>query len=281
MTGAEGIFGPPRKMAEDLQRAVHERTQLTCSVGVARNKFLAKLASDLDKPHGVTVVPFGEEVTFLAPLSVTKLWGVGPKTAQRLERLCLRTIGDIAAADPEWLVERLGRSHGQHLHALAHARDERPVVSDRTRKSVGSEVTLEHDIRGREEVARVLRRQCQRVAEHLRREHLVARGLRVKIRYSQGFRLKTRQASLPSESDDSVTLVSAANELLDRFDLDEPIRLVGAAAFDLGPADRREQLSLFGGEEAEGGEGRKRRRELEHAVDDIRARFGDKIGFGD
>lgn len=280
MTGAEGLFGEPEAMGLKLKKAVFDRTQLTCSVGVAKNKFLAKLASDLRKPDGVTVIPFGEEAAFLAPLSVTKLWGVGPKTAARLERLGLRTIGDIASADPDWLVERLGKSQGRHLHALAHAHDERPVVSDRARKSVGAEVTLEHDIRGRHDVARLLRRQCQRVAEHLRREHLIAGGLRVKIRYSQGFRLKTRQAALPTPSDDSATLVAAASELMARFDLDAPIRLVGAAAFDLSPADSRDQLSLFG-DAAGGGENNERRRELEHAVDDIRARFGDKIGFGD
>lgn len=284
MTGAEGLFGEPEAMGRQLKEAVFERTQLTCSVGVAKNKFLAKLASDLQKPNGVTVIPFGEEVDFLATLSVTKLWGVGPRTAQRLERLGLRTIGDVASTDPHWLVERLGKSHGQHLYALAHARDERPVVSDRTRKSVGSEVTLEHDIRGLEKVARILRKQCHRVAEHLRRERLVARGLRVKIRYSRGFRLKTRQVALPSKSDDSATFVAAGNELLGRFDLDAPIRLVGAAAFDLTPADSREQLSLFSDEAgrcAGTSADKKRRRELEHAVDDIRARFGDKIGFGE
>jgi DNA polymerase-4 len=274
MTGAESLFGAPDAMARSIKEAIVERTQLTSSVGIARNKFLAKLASDLDKPDGITWVPFGEEQSFIAPLAIDKLWGVGPKAAVKLKKLGLATIGDVARAEATMLERHLGTVQAAHLHALANAEDERRVVSSRGRKSVGSENTLAKDVRGRQQVERVLRRQCERVARHLRRADLRAGGIRVKLRYSRGFRLQTGQCPLPRLVDDSRTLFEFAAELLDRFDLDQPIRLVGAAAFDLEQIDSPQQLHLFDQTEDD------QRSDLEHAVDRIRDRFGDKIDFG-
>jgi DNA polymerase-4 len=241
---------------------------------VASNKFLAKLASDLDKPNGVTVVPFGDEAAFIAPLPVRKLWGVGPRAAERLEALGLRTIGDVARAELGDLEAELGPSHARHLHAIANARDEREVVTDQGRHSVGSEVTLEHDLRGRAAVEATLKDQCDRVARHLRQAGLVARGLRVKLRYSRGFRLETHQGPLPVACDDSATLIAAALALLESFDVDKPIRLVGAAAYELEPREAPRQLDLFQQQKSDS------RSRLEHTLDDIRSRFGDKIDFG-
>ena len=274
MSGSERLFGDPVEMARAVRAAVLERTQLTCSVGVASNKFLAKLASDLNKPDGYSVVPFGDEAAFVAPLPLRKLWGVGPKAAARLEGLGLRTIGDVARADLADLEAKLGPSQARHLHAIASGHDERVVVSDHDRKSVGSEVTLERDLRGRPAVEATLKDQCARVARHLRRENLVAKGLRVKIRYTRGFRLQTHQGPLPVACDDSATLVATAVELLDRFDLDKPIRLVGAAAYELEPREAARQLDLFQQQKSD------ERSRLEHTLDDIRSRFGDKIDYG-
>lgn len=274
MTGAEKLFGAPDAMARAIKQAVHARTQLGCSVGIACNKFLAKLASDLDKPDGITWVPFGNEATFIAPLEVRRLWGVGPKAAAKLERAGLLTIGDVADADDDLLERQLGNALAHHIAALARGQDARDVEPARRRRSVGSETTLDEDIRGRRAVERILRQQCQRVARHLRRSGLVARGLRVKLRYNVGFRLATRQQALPHACDESATLITTAFELLRRFDLDAPIRLVGAAAYDLQAATSSQQLHLFAHPRAE------RRSSLEHAVDEIRGRFGDKIGFG-
>ena len=274
MTGAESLFGAPDAMARAIKDAIVERTQLICSVGIAKNKFLAKLASDLDKPDGITWVPFGKEESFIAPLAIDKLWGVGPKAAAKLKRLGLGTIGDVARAHLSRLEGHLGTAQAAHLHALAKARDERPVVPSRGRKSVGSESTLAEDVRGRRQVERVLRRQCERVARHLRRAALRAGGIRVKLRYSRGFRLRTRQCRLPRLVDDSRMLFEIAAGLLDRFDLDQPIRLVGAAAFDLERLGSPQQLGLFEQTEDE------QHSKLEHAVDRIVDRFGDKIGFG-
>jgi DNA polymerase IV len=273
MTGAEALFGPPDAMARAIKEEIWHRTRLTASVGIGKNKFLAKLASDLDKPDGITWVPFGGERAFIAPLSVRKLWGVGPKAASALAAIGLRTIGDLAAADSAMLANQLGTHSAAHLAALARAEDDRPVEPDRERKSVGSEVTLADDIRGREQIVPILRRQCERVAEHLRRDGLVARGVRIKLRYSEGFRLASRQRSVEEPYDDSVTLFTVASALLTRLELDHPIRLVGAAAFDLAE-HAKGQLELFAPASSE-------RSALEHAVDAIRARFGDKIRFGE
>jgi DNA polymerase-4 len=274
MTGCERLFGPPDRMARSIKDAIRERTELTASVGIGGNKFLAKLASDLDKPDGLTWVPFGTPAEFIAPLPVRRLWGVGPRVAERLAGLGLETIGQVARADRALLERELGASLAAHLQALADARDDRPVEADHDRRSIGAEVTLAHDIRGRVDVERVLRRQCERAARGLRSEGLVARAVRVKLRLSRGFRLVSRQGALPVGCDDSASLFVAASGLLDRFDLDDPIRLVGVAAFALEDRASPRQLELFGESRAE------ERSRLEHAVDDIRERFGDKIGFG-
>ncbi len=274
MTGAERLFGPPKAMAQAIKARIFEATELTASVGIARNKFLAKLASDLDKPDGITLVPFGQERAFIAPLPVGKLWGVGPKAAARLEALGLTSIGAVAEADPAWLRLELG-SLGDHIHALSRAEDLREVVVGRERKSVGSERTLDEDISGREAVEQHLRRACERIARELRRKEIRACGVRVKLRYSQGFQLATRDAHLPQACDDSATLFATARALLDRLELDAPIRLVGAAATDLTEPGQPVQVDLFAGARAS------KHGTLERTLDAIRDRFGDKIQRGE
>jgi DNA polymerase-4 len=273
MTGCEKLYGPPDCIARAIQERIQKETRLTCSIGLAGNKFLAKLASDLDKPNGVTWVPFGREAGFIAPLPVGKLWGVGPKSVARLEELGLRTIGDVAAADLKWLRSALG-SLGDHIHTLACAEDDRPVVSGHERQSIGSEVTLEADVRGRAQVEPVLRAQCQRVARHLRRKRCKARAVRVKVRYSQTFQLATRDAALPMACDDSASLFDVARTLLNRLDLDSPLRLVGAAAFDLVVPGQATQADLFQQPKAD------KHSRLEHTLDAIQDRFGDKVHRG-
>ncbi len=269
MTGTEALFGPPERTAARLRAEVRADTGLTCSVGVAANKFLAKLASELNKPDGMTLVPFGGEKAFLAPLAVSRLWGVGPKTNARLQALRLATIGDIAAADPAWLRRELGQL-GDHVWALANALDDREVEPDRDRKSVASEETLATDVRGRAAVESLLLPHAERVARHLRAEGLRALGVRVKLRYQDGFQLATRDHRLGTPFDDSDTLFREACRLLARLDLDRPIRLVGVGAFDVAPAGDAGQGDLFAAPS-------QKRSDLEHALDDLRARFGDKV----
>ena len=269
MTGTRRLFGPPREVALAIKQAIAEATDgLTSSIGIAPNKFLAKLASDLDKPDGVTLIPHGEEASYIAPLPIRKIWGVGQKTAARMEELGFRTIADVAATDPEELVKLFGPNFGHHLHRLSHGSDDRPVIGDGKRKSVGSETTLSYDISGRRAIERILRERCETVARHLREKSLRARGVRVKLRYTETFALQSRQTSLAEPYDDSESLFAAARELLDSLELDEPIRLVGAAAFDLVHANEGQQLSLFAPRNEKASR-------LEHTLDEIRARFGD------
>jgi DNA polymerase-4 len=274
MTGTQELFGPPRDAAASIKRDVHKATDgLTASVGIAPNKFLAKLASDLDKPDGITLIPHGEEQRFIAKLPIRKIWGVGQKTAARMEELGFRTIGDVAATDEKELATLFGKTFGPHLHRLSHGVDVRRVVNDSKRRSVGSESTLSYDIQGRAAVERELRARCETVARHLRKKNLRARGIRVKVRYTETFSLQTRQGPLPDAVDDSGTLYDTARQLLDSLELDQPIRLVGAAAFDLATEDDAAQLSLFT-------QPSEKTSRLEHTMDEIREKFGDKISRG-
>jgi DNA polymerase-4 len=274
MSGSQKLFGEPPEMAAQIRADIQEETDLTASVGIAKNKFLAKLASDLDKPDGVTEVPRGSERDYIAPMDVGKIWGVGPKAKQRLNALGLETVGDVAEADEVWLREELGNFAG-HIQSLARGEDERPVVADSEQKSVGSEGTMRENIQGAAAVADQLRGHCQTVARELRKKELKARGVRVKVRYDDTFSLATRQVKLPTAADDSKTLLETAKTRLSELDLSRPIRLVGAAAYDLVDADEAVQADLFASSTAE------QESELEHTLDAIREKFGDKIGRGD
>jgi DNA polymerase-4 len=268
MTGTRNLFGTPHETAKRIISAIQEKMQLPCSVGIASNKFLAKLASDLDKPDGLTWIPFGHEREFIAPLSIRKLWGVGPKTAQRIEKLGMYSIGAIADADPFLLSAELGEL-GRHIHALARGVDPRPVVKQRKRKSLGSERTFEQDLVGRDEMERHILVLCNKVAKDLRGKSIKARSIRVKIRYSESFQLVTRDGGLKVASDDSRALFSAAKGLLEKFDLESKVRLVGIIGFDLVEDEQWEQRDLF----AQAGVDRNSK--LEKAMDAINKRFGE------
>lgn len=267
MTGSERLFGPPGEMGRKLKAAVRDATGgLTVSVGAAPCKFVAKVASDLRKPDGLTVVPPGEVVTFLAPLPVSRLWGAGPKALSTFLRLDLRTLGDVAASPESLLVNHFGEV-GRRFHLLAGGRDDRAVEPDRDTRSIGSEQTLEEDIAGDEAVKPHLRGAAARVARHLRREGLLAGGVRVKLKTSS-FRLLTRQTTLPAPTDSERDLYLAACALLPDFDLEESLRLVGIAAY---------RLSSGGGQPLLFGEdGRRRSRRLDQTLDALRERFGER-----
>ena len=274
MTGSEKLFGEPEEMAASIRERIHEETSLTASIGIAENKFLAKLASDLNKPDGVTRIPHGEAAEFIAPMEVERIWGVGPKAAESLRELGLETIGEVAAANSGWLRDQLG-NFAEHVQPLARGIDPRPVVSESQRKSVGSERTLGENITGEEAVRDQLRGRCREVARELRRKELEARGIRVKLRYDDTFKLATRQTELPMACDDSKTLFETACTRLALLDLTRPIRLVGAAAYDLVEEGEAVQVDLFASESSE------KASSLEHTIDEIRERFGDKISRGD
>jgi DNA polymerase-4 len=264
MTGAERIFGPPLAIGQKLKQAVREATGLTVSVGLSATKYVAKVASGHKKPDGLTLVPPGEARAWLAPMPVSVLWGCGPKTEPRLHRLGLHTIGDVAAADPAWLARELGRA-GRHFYALARAEDPRIVEDHHSSKSIGSEVTLERDIRIGDELRRHLRRAADEIGRRLRRKHYVAFGVRVKLKTAD-FQILTRQHRLQRPTDVAEEIHRIGVALLGEFEHRGPFRLVGMAAYDLAEAADPAQTDLF----ATGA----RRRKLEAAADALAQRFG-------
>ena len=266
LTGAERLFGSPEAIGRRIRREVVEATDgLTVSVGISTTKFVAKVASDHRKPDCLTIVPGDRVAEFLAPLPVSRLWGVGEKTLPELERLGLRTIGDVARADRAALVRSLG-ALGEHIHRLALADDPRDVEPEHERKSLGSETTLGEDVVGEEAIRPLLRASATRVARGLRDERLVAGGVRVKLK-TRDFRLLTRQMPLEIPTDNAVELEQAAFALLPGFDLRIPMRLVGLAAFRLTEAEAG-QRTLFPDETHE------RLRRLDRAVDALHDKFG-------
>ncbi len=264
MSGAEHLFGPPEEMARGIREAIRAATGLPASVGISGTKYVAKVASGQAKPAGVAVVPPDEAAAWLAPMSVSVLWGAGPVTQKRLREAGYLRVGDIAAADPQELERRLG-AVGAHFRALALGRDPRPVARRRRARSMGSDRTLNQDVDDREQIARYLSRAADRIGRRLRRKGYLAHGVRVRLKTS-GFRMLSRQRQiLPTDAGGD--LLAAALQLLDSFPRAGPYRLVGLAAFDLEAGAEQSQLELF-----DGGE---RRRRLESTLDAVSERFGD------
>ena len=267
LTGSERLLGPPEVVARDVKAAVKLATGgLNVSVGVSGCKYVAKVASDYRKPDGLLIVPPEEMVAFLAPLPISRLWGVGKRGEEQLRNLDLRTIADVAAADPFWLKQRLG-SLGAHVYALAHADDPRPVVSDREAHSISSEETLDVDVSGRAAIEPYLLRAADRVARRLRRAGLRAGGVRVKLKTDK-FQSLTRQVVLRPPATSSAVLYDEACKLLGHFDLYQRFRLIGVTAYDLQPESAPIQGLLFGETE------RKKNDKLDRALDSLRERFG-------
>ncbi len=268
MSGAEQIFGPPAHMAKQIQNAVTEATNgLTASVGISSTKYVAKVASDFNKPHGLTVVAPKDAVEWLDPMPVKRLWGAGPKTIPRLESLGLYTIGDVRRADPIWIHRHLGRA-GSHFQSLANARDPRRVARKRVARSMGSDRTLTDNISKREDIEYHLRRSADRIGSRLRDKNYQCRGVRVKLKTSD-FKIFSRQALLTGPTDSSQILFETGCSLLDQFDHKQQYRLVGLAAYDLIREDEISQLDLF----SEQG----KPQALERTIDQLVKRFGNDV----
>jgi DNA polymerase IV len=280
VSGARRLHGSAPEIARKLRRRIKDETGLVASVGVASTKFVAKLASDLAKPDGMLVVEAGTEIDFIHPLEVRRLWGVGPKTGERLAQLGVRTIGDLAALPKETLVHALGESHGRHLLALAWNRDERPVEPSREVKSVGHEETFPTDITDRETLAREALRMSERVAERLRDGRRAGRTVQLKLRY-KNFRTITRSRTMPDPTNLAADIAGVARALLDAVEIGDGIRLLGVAMQQLRDVDEEDggdgapgQLPL----DVDGGAARgsdPRRRAVEDSMDAVRRRFGD------
>jgi DNA polymerase-4 len=276
VAGARRMLGSPAEIAATIRRRVLAETGLTLSVGVASTKFLAKLASDLAKPDGVLVVEPGTELDFLAPLPVSRLWGVGPATLSKLERIGMRTIGDVAAAGKSALVSALGSSLGGHLHALACNDDPRAVVPERDAKSIGAEETFGADLHAVAACERELVRLTDRACARLRAAAVTARTVNLKIRFAT-FETRTRARTLPEPTDISTVVLEVARDLLREFDVGRGVRLLGVSLSQLDAvASVQSSLDLTGDEGSDRSRRSERRAAVERAVDEVRDRFGSR-----
>lgn len=266
VTASLGLFGKAWELAARIRKEIAAELHLPASAGIADVKFVAKIVSDLAKPDGQKEVPPGMSREFLAPLPVSRLWGVGPKTEEALKRLGLRTIGDVAAKELEWLAQKLGSS-AQHFWDLSHGVDPRHVVPDRDAKSVGAQDTFEEDLLGEEALQPHLHSQALRVGRRLRRAGVKARAVQLTVKY-EDFTQVTRRHTLEAPTDDGQALYREALALLPKVDLRRRIRLTGVAGQEL--VGEREQLGLFA-EEAPS-----RSDKLNSALDRIASKFGAK-----
>jgi DNA polymerase-4 len=277
VSGALRLLGEAPIIASALRQRVLDEQGLTCSVGVASTKFVAKLATEAAKPKasekgpqfgsGVFVVQPEETLEFLRPLPVESLWGVGPATLAKLHRIGVLTIADLADLPEENVVAVLGRSQGRHLHSLANGHDERSVEPDRAMKSIGHEETFARDHHLRSTLDRELVQFADAVASRLRAQGLVARTIQLKVRFGD-FTTITRSTTVNVSVDDSRSILEAGRRLLELVDPAQGVRLLGLSVSGLS-SDSSKQLTF---DEATGVPGWQ---EADRTIDEIRARFGD------
>jgi DNA polymerase-4 len=228
-----------RVLARLIQKAIFDATGLTCSIGVAPNKLIAKMASEFNKPNGISVVHEEDVRTKIWPLPVRKINGIGPKSEAKLARLHLHTIGEIAAQSRDWLIDNFGQAYGAWMHDAAWGRDDRPVVTESEPVSMSRETTFDRDlhaVRDRAELGAIFTDLCTRVAEDLRRKGYVGRTIGIKLRYDD-FRIATRDQTLDHYTADAATIRRAAGQCLKRVDLGRRLRLLGVRVGKLAKAD--------------------------------------------
>ena len=267
VSGARRLLGSPRRIAELIRSRVFEETGLTCSVGVAATKFMAKLASGRAKPDGLLVIPRAETLAFLRPLPVGALWGVGASTQASLERMGLLTVADLADAPLHVLQKAVGDAGGRRLHDLANGRDARRIVTESREKSIGHENTFGVDVGDLDALRREFLRLSGRVGERLREHELVARTVAIKVRFSD-FRTITRSRTLAEPTNVGRRLFEEAWDVFGALGLDvrqTPLRLIGV---------RAEQLLDAGGDALALWDPDEEWRETERTLDAVSARFG-------
>jgi len=237
MPGAQDDQG--RAAGEALRRAVFAATGLTCSVGITPNKLLSKIASELHKPDGLTLLGVADIPARIWPMAVTKVNGIGPKATEKLKALGIVTIADLAATDPGFLTAQFGNSYGAWLHAAAHGRDDRPVVLHSEPKSISRETTFERDlhaVRDRAQLSALFTGLCVQLAADLERKGYAAKTIGLKLRFDD-FRIVTRDVTLPAHTFEARTIRRAAGECLKRVDLSRRMRLLGVRAGNLARLD--------------------------------------------
>ncbi len=267
VTGAQKLLGTPREIGQAIRKRVHEECGITCSVGIASNKFIAKLASGHCKPNGLLEIPDDRVISFLHPLPVRDLWGVGPKTAEQLERLGLKQISDIANTPLETLKRALGDAIGEHLYELSWGRDYRTVVVDDPEQSIGANETFSYDMDDPEAILREYLKLTERASTRLRNRNLFAKTISITVRFAD-FKTITRSKTLPLPISSTHEIYQVVKELYLALNLDRArLRLVGVSLSNL-KDEAPEQLML--------GQREKGWREAESAIDKAAARFGEK-----
>jgi DNA polymerase IV len=231
-----------RVLARLIQRAILEKTGLTCSIGVAPNKLIAKMASEFNKPNGITILHEADVQAKIWPLPVRKINGIGPKAEVKLAKLHLHTIGDIAAQEREWLVDNFGKSYGAWMHDAAWGRDDRPVVTESEPVSMSRETTFDRDlhaVRDRAELGAIFTDLCVQVASDLKRKGYVGKTIGIKLRYDD-FRIATRDHTMDHFTADAKTIRQVAGQCLKRVPLERRLRLLGVRVGKLARADAPE-----------------------------------------
>ena len=263
-------------LARKIQGEIRDRFGLPCSLGVAANKLIAKTANDVGKaaarsgapPNAITVVPPGQEAAFLAPLPVSALWGIGPKNAERLAEVGVRTIGDLAVQSPNEMARHFGKL-GPEVVLRARGVDDRPIVTEHETKSISQEVTFAQDVRDEAALRRTLQELSEGVGYRLRRSSLAGTTIKLKLRWPD-FTTLSRQVTLDQPTDQDSQIFTSALELFQKtWRSGQPVRLIGVGASGLGPPVR--QMSLW---EADPNAESEKDRKLQAAVDRLRERFG-------
>jgi DNA polymerase-4 len=271
LAGTESLYGPPADLASTLKQKVRDSLRLTCSVGVAPNRFLAKIASDFNKPDGLTVIAPERVQEFIERLPIAKVPGVGPKTQARVAKLGIRFLGDIRKF-PEAVLRASFGSYGTRLYELAHGIDPTPVTPDSAAKSVSSECTLEEDTLEKSALARCLLEQAEQVAADLRVEGVKARIVVLKIKHAD-FKLYSRRMTFTPATHSSKELYQYALRLLKDYRLTQKIRLIGLGATGFVPAEAPRQQELFAAE----GMSREGWETVDKTMAKIRSKFGDGV----
>jgi DNA polymerase-4 len=265
VTKARRLLGDGRAIATAIRAKVEAQEGITCSVGIASSKFIAKLASQRCKPNGILEIPDDRVLTFLHPLPVSALWGVGPKTNEALERLGLHTVGDIAQTPQQTLIRALGQAAGESLYELAWGRDDRDVIPEEPDKSISAAETFDRDIDDPAIVAKEILRMCERASSRMRERSLFAKTITLKIRFAD-FTTINRSKTLPLPIDTTHEIYEVAKALYDALSIERArIRLVGVSLDNL-HTDSHEQLVLGARESSW--------RELQGGIDAAKARFG-------
>ena len=269
VTGSLRLFGQPESIAEKIKRCVLEETGLTVSAGVAPNKFVAKIASDMDKPDGLTIVPSDRVREFLDPLPIEKMWGVGKATREALMRLKVRTFKDLRQMPVKVLEKKFGK-YGLKMHQLSMGIDEREVVADHEVKSISHEETFSQDIQDIDAGKKEILRLSNKVAHRARKMQAAGRTITLKVKYSD-FRQITRAETLSSPTDDGFEIYSTACRLLRKTAVGmRPVRLLGISLSQLSFHGAESQFSLF-----ERDEQFKKRKSLNMALDSLYEKHGE------